>query len=294
MTYKLAISILSTATGLALFALPASASDVSVLMPSGVSVQYDPFTSQAGLQAVSVEVSYSGATPKQARLVITPETDTEFVMANAGERVEFVIEGPAGMFTPSRFEMPISLVPSSAPQIIELEFKIPAGQYADAALFESDLVFTLEDATSSMALSEDFLRASTNIPARAQTNFAGANAGYLNGTSFALVDFGEIEVGARRNINFQVRGNTNVLIEVSSENHGTMVNTAMPSQHPIPYRIVADGEALDLSAPQSLMRRPERSLAGSSYPMEVIIGKPDEGLFSGQYRDIITIDVTPG
>ena len=276
-------------------AIAAQVDDVDLFVPAGVTIQYDPFVGLPGLQTLEIEVTYTGNSTKLARLVITPENQPNFRLANTEASFPFEISANSGSFSQSRFEMPVMLSPTPTPQIIALSFKITAGQYVDENSFSADLSVNLLDGATLTSLSDErTLSASSIIAPRAQTNFAGVGAGYQNGTSFALVDFGELKTGISRTVNFQVRGNTDVNIEISSENGGKMVEQGSAGQNPIPYQVSVDGVSIDLSSPQNLLRQPMKSLSGSSYPLEITIGNPENGFFSGLYRDVITIDVTPG
>jgi len=291
--FKLSSLILST-SGLAFFASAAAAQEVTLFIPTATIVDYDPFEGLAGLREVNLEAGYYGEAPISVRLIITPDTHGDFRFIGSGEPLEFEIISTYGRSDINRFDVPVTLVPSGALQTIPLTFKIPPGQYADYGDVEIDLKIELVDSITSEALSDEkFLTLVRRTPMRAQTNFAGASAGYENGTTYAVVNFGEINRGDSRNINFQVRGNTNVDIIMSSENNGKMINISAPDTLPINYSVTADGIQSDLSTPLEFTRRPNKTLNGSSYPLVITLDAMETGAFAGQYRDIISIDVTP-
>ena len=72
-----------------------------------------------------------------------------------------------------------------------------------------------------------------------------------------------------------------------------MVNQENADISPIPYIVDADGVISDMRTPLMFTRRPEKSLAGSRYPLKVTIKEPEGGAYAGEYRDILSIDVTP-
>lgn len=270
------------------------AQDASLLAPSGAVVDYDPFSGLAGLQDITIELDYTGQVTQDARIVISPDQADSFRLEGSGDPLYFEIDSPLGKSGPNDFNVPISLNPSDTPQQSILTFKIPSGQYADAGDMEVDIKLGIVDsATNELISNEKIITIIGRVPLRAQTNFAGTSAGFENGTTFALVDFGEITPGDTRNLNFQVRGNSDVDISMRSENGGKLINQSSPASSPIDYNVTADGLNSDLSDPLVFMRRPAKSLAGSSYPLSITLENLEQGVFAGSYRDIITIDVTP-
>ena len=257
-------------------------------------IDYDPFIGFSGLQDVNIEALYSGEETLQARLLITPDTSNNFQLIGSGDPLLFEIKSKDGNLNFDQFQMPVSLTSSTGMQPINLTFAIPTGQYADAGEMDADLKIKLVDAITSESISDEIIiKLVGRVPMRAQTNFAGTSSGFDNGSTYAKIDFGEIRGVDSRTINFQIRGNSDVDIEMSSENNGKMVNTESPDASPIYYTVNADGNESDLSVPLEFSRRPAKSLTGSSYPLTVTLDKMDTAVFAGQYQDIISIDVTP-
>jgi len=251
--------------------LIAEAKDVSLYSPASVIVDYDPFLGFSGLQDLNIEVLYFGEKTLQARLLITPDTSNSFHLIGSDDPLLFEVKSKDGNFNFNRFQMPVNLTPSTAMQPIKLSFAIPAGQYADAGDMNIDLKIELVDALTSEPISDEtIINLVGRVPMRAQTNFAGTSSGFDNGSTYAKIDFGEIRGVDSRTINFQIRGNSDVDISMSSENNGKMVNTETPDASPIFYTVDADGNESDLSVPLEFTRRPAKTLAGSSYPLTVI------------------------
>lgn len=270
------------------------AQDASLFSPSAALINYNPFSGFAGLEDVILEVTYTGDELQTARLIIRPDIAPDLRLEGAGEPLLFEINTPQGQSNFNELEILVDLKPSDTPQQIRVTFKIPSGQYADAGDLDIDLKVALYDsATSELISNEDILTLVVRTPLRAQTNFAGTSAGYNNGSSFALVDFGEIMAGDSRTVNFQIRGNSDVDIAMQSENDGRMISLNAPNSSYISYTVNADGIESSLSTPLEFTRRPEKSLAGSNYPLRITLDNSKQNLFSGQYRDIISIDVTP-
>ena len=273
---------------------PAFAQAVSLFAPTSAVVVYDPFNGLSGVEDVMFEVQYEGEMPLSARLVITADTQPDFQFTGSGATLEFEIDSAFGSSDITRFDVPITLPSSATPSPISLMFKVPSGQYADHGDMQIDLKVALIDSqTAELLANEKIFTLVNRTPLRAQTNFAGTSAGYENGTTYALIDFEEISAGESRTVNFQVRGNSDVDISMSSENKGRLVNTAAPDDGFINYDINADGVESDLSVPLEFSRRPDKTLNGTRYPLTITIDNMAKGAFAGDYRDIIMIDVTP-
>lgn len=286
-------NIVTLGMGGHILSTPAYGQDVSLFIPSAAVVDYDPFEGLTGLEDIVLEAQNTGDTPLDARLVITADTQDNFLFTNTGTGLEFGIESAYGNSNTVQFDVPLTLPSSPAPQPIKLTFRVPSGQYADHGDYEIDLKAVLVDSLTAEAISDEMLfTLVARVPLRAQTNFAGTSSGFMNGTTYAVVNFGEIISGDSRSINFQVRGNSDVNIAMSSENNGKMVNLAAPHILPIAYSVNADGINSDLSTPLEFTRRPERSLNGSSYPLTIMLDELERGAFAGEYKDIISIDVT--
>jgi spore coat protein U-like protein len=105
------------------------------------------------------------------------------------------------------------------------------------------------------------------------------------------MDFGILETDESQRIYLQVRANTTVAIELSSENEGVLKLDGAPGAAPIEYSLTFDGERGSGSSWRT-SRTPPLTLAGASYPIDVQIGAV-EGRFAGRYRDTVTITVIP-
>lgn len=87
----------------------------------------------------------------------------------------------------------------------------------------------------------------------------------------------------------QLRSNEPVRVQLQSQNRGELVNVAQAGER-IPYQLVVDGSAIDMTGPANLRRAPPRSLDGASY--SAIATVPVVGnRFAGEYRDLISISV---
>jgi len=105
------------------------------------------------------------------------------------------------------------------------------------------------------------------------------------------MDFGVLQTGESQQIFLQIRGNVPARIHLSSENSGKM-RQQENSNFTVDYTVNLDGQEHSLLTPVSIARDIERSLHGTKFPMRVVIGDV-AGKFSGVYRDIIYVDISP-
>lgn len=124
-----------------------------------------------------------------------------------------------------------------------------------------------------------------------QTNIAGTRANYEDGATFAVVDFGNLESGESERVFIQVRGNAMARLKISSDNQGRMIHQSLPDLS-VNYSIKVDGQRSELRNPLILTRPVAQDLQGSAYPMEIVVGDVSTS-FSGNYHDVITINVSP-
>lgn len=267
--------------------------DLQFFSPSNVTLDFDPFTGLPEVKLAELEFTLPSGEARSVKLTITPETEPDFEFDSGDVPVQLEIISDTGTQIVGQFERVLLLQPGQM-NLMEVNFKISAGQYANSGTHQLNLLINIEDTVSGeQLLANKPLRIDCVVPSRAQTNFAGAAPGFDNGVGIATLDFGEIVFDDSRQVQFQIRGNSDVIVEMSSENSGYMVNQENADISPIPYIVDADGVISDMRTPLMFTRRPEKSLAGSRYPLKVTIKEPEGGAYAGEYRDILSIDVTP-
>lgn len=266
---------------------------LQLFMPATVVLDFDPFTGLPGLKNLDLEFNVPQGKARSVKLIITPEVEADFEFGADISPIELKIETNLGTQIAGKFETLMELEPGQA-NTLDINFRILAGQYADAGTHGIDLWVNVEDAVTGEALVINRpLHIDCVVPSRAQTNFAGTTPGFDNGIGIATLDFGEITFGDSRQVQFQIRGNSDVVVQMTSENNGYMVNKENSDISPIPYTVDADGVVSDMKTPLTFTRQPEKSLLGSRYPLTVTIEEPEGGAFAGQYHDILSIDVSP-
>ncbi len=115
-------------------------------------------------------------------------------------------------------------------------------------------------------------------------------SGTLNADrTFAFIDFGELETAETAFILFNAQANTDVEFTIESENSGALVSLDEHANR-IAYSARFDGSPLALNAGEVIRRRPEPSLNGSRYRLDIEIGDVS-GAFAGQYQDNLTVEM---
>ena len=181
---------------------------------------------------------------------------------------------------------------SSEPETFDYSLSILESLYADKGSYFLYLdVELLDPVTEEIIGVTQSVEVEVVVNAKLQTNIAGTQGSYEDGTNFAVIDFETLETGEMKRVFIQVRGNTPAELTVSSENDGRMQNTKRSDLY-VDYSVEVDGVYSTLEQPLKLARTVARDLQGSAYPMEVTIGDV-ESSFSGNYQDIIHVDVNP-
>jgi len=267
--------------------------NIQFISPDSLTVEFDPFSGLPAIETAELEFTVPQNLARTVKIMITPEIAHDFEFDALDMPVELHIDSPNGTQSPGTFEA-IMTLQSGQSNLVDVNFKILAGQYANAGVHELNLLINvIDDITGEVLIADRPLHVECSVASRAQTNFAGTTPGFDNGIGIATLDFGQIVFGDSRQVQFQIRGNAEVNVEMSSENGGFMVNQTNAEISPIPYTVDADGVISDMRTPLTFMRRPEKSLDGSRYPLKVTIEEPEGGAYAGQYRDILSIDVTP-
>ena len=148
----------------------------------------------------------------------------------------------------------------------------------------------LDTGTGLPCLEDAVLPVRITVPSRAQVNIAGAAGRFVDGPDLYTLDLGTLTTGLTARVAVQLRANGDAALSVVSENAGRLVHETVPDAS-VPYALVLDGRALDLSAESVVPAPPARSEAGVSLPLDVVVGEVP-ALPSGRFRDLVTITIT--
>ena len=271
-------------------------------------INYQPFSGRTAEQLLRVEFvvipdvseqdveSEQTLDPRRVSLRIRPSEIGPF--AASGESGQLPIrvrpleaKGSFDFFD-NEYRHDFTVVPfSNEIETISYQIYINPGLYAVAGRYNLPLyvgivdVVTQEPLTDLIAVNVDVL-----VEPKLQVNIAGTSTAKGPGSKIPKIDFGELETGEMRRVFIQLRGNAPATIRVSSENAGVMKGSEPKTS--VNYSVVVDKVRSELDKPLTLNRPVPKSLKGTSYPMQVIVGDV-EGAFAGIYEDMITVEVRP-
>lgn len=290
-----ALCLLATST-------PALACNASLSKASSdPAISFDPFDGRTASVDLGVTIDRNGAGTCQLALAIAADgaQGGNRVLAGSGPAtLHYTVVTPDGVEYPNSLDqpLPISANPNGT-TTVTVRFQVPAGQMASAGTFSDQIRVRLLDLQVGKAQKGEVATlVSATVPSRAQVNLAGG-AGPFNAGAFAFagLDFGELAMGAVRRAFVQIRATRPVTISLLSQNAGAMRRTGSSNAaEAIAYTLALDGTTIQLAnGRQSMSATPPVSLDGQSLALAVqLTGNPDL-LPAGQYRDVVTIEVTP-
>ena len=262
--------------------------DININAPGQLRLPVEPFDGVTDIAQIDIEV--------------LPASNASCVAAYSIEPIEgatWTLNGLGGVASPDFrlgevnfvgngvFEAP-ALPSGQTPftMLIDDNSVLEAGDYQTTVQ-----VTALDEAGEQIAppiLIELFINA---IP-RAEIYVAGAASSFGNLPAVDTVRLVKDGNTASGRAIVQIRSNSDVLIEVSSENGGKLVHDTAPDLT-INYQLSLDGEVVPLASPSQLQKSPERSLAGENLPLDVILTEDLSKKFAGRYRDIVRFEISP-
>lgn len=130
-------------------------------------------------------------------------------------------------------------------------------------------------------------------PPRAQLSIAGAAGAFGSTSSVEVIDFGEARAGAVKRAFLQIRANTQSRLTFQSEHAGRLQRLGATGDEPgIEYRVILDGEPLDLRHRVVLSVNPPRTAQGQSLSLDFELSS-SMARMSGRYEDLLMIDIDP-
>ena len=118
-----------------------------------------------------------------------------------------------------------------------------------------------------------------------------ASWGASTGTYFNI-SLGDLTLGASRMFDMVLQSNTDVVVEVSSENKGYLTHEADSSQQ-IGYQMRIQRSTLDLSASSSVPLDVNERYTDWRVPIMIRVPNASTKMLAGSYMDTIYIDVFP-
>lgn len=133
------------------------------------------------------------------------------------------------------------------------------------------------------------VRLSASVVPGVQANFVGVSRSNGRGGA-SLLDLGEIEPGMRRSVGLQVRANTEVDVEVSSENRGRLVQRRRGGGS-IGYQMNVGGEAVNLGSQSDVVLPASVGRRGRTSRIVIQVENFDNAP-AGQYGDTILFRIS--
>lgn len=258
-------------------------------------VQYDPFAGGAAADELELELLLEGER-EGCELGLTvfglsPGAGRQAALGPDRLIYRLFVDGREIADDPA-VSVPLPL-PEQERGRVRVRIEVPAGQIGPAGTYSDPVTLRLVDRSAADApLGSDMAAVVTvAMASRAQINLAGGSV-TPGGFGFARMDFGRLEQGAVRRARIQVRSTAPVSLTVSSEQGGKLVRVG--GSESVGYELRLDNEALALEAGSSgIARGAAPTLAGAGYWLDVAITGNPETVPAGEYRDLLTIDVTP-
>jgi len=171
---------------------------------------------------------------------------------------------------------------------ISPNFIVRPGQRGRSGTYQSeiDVLFSYDDFSQpdhSLPIT-----LTVNVIPSVQANFVGG-ASQANGKNYTL-DMGEISPGMARSLGLQLRANTTVDVEMSSENSGYLVHDENP-QSKIGYSIQLGSHRVDLSRNENMTLPSNLSPDGITNPVKVKINNFTRAE-AGTYSDTVLVRIS--
>jgi len=268
-----------------------------------IQIEYEPFSGLPASSTLNVNATSLNAEEPEApfsqqsrlRLRITPSQGTFVATSEKGDTLPLIFTSQQNSSRIQRLgnqyleDINLDLNQSQRSNF-DYSVSVSESQFAKPGIYRLLLdvdIVTLN--TNEIISNDEIVEVEVLVKPKLQANIAGSRS--ARKSNFATIDFGKLESNESGSVFLQVQGNTDAEIILSSENNGHLINQKERNEL-INYSIEFDGKPSKLTSPLNVTRPVAKTLRGSSYPLKVIIGDV-EGSYSGQYRDIITIDVNP-
>ena len=188
----------------------------------------------------------------------------------------------------SRYVAPLSLAGQSE-ELFMLRWRPENRAYVEPGRCDLFVDVRLKDQSGAVLMEQVEVPISLLVLNDTALSIAGTSGTVNADRTFAFIDFGELETGEQAFILFNAQANSTVDFTIESENGGALVSLDDHANR-IEYFATFDGTPLALAAGEVVRRRPEPSLRGSQYRLDIQVGEV-AGAFSGHYQDNITVEI---
>ena len=166
---------------------------------------------------------------------------------------------------------------------------MPAHQTGHSGRYDTNLTVIFNnsemselDTTTEHGISVDM------IPA-VQANFVGITRSQ-NSASSSILDLGELYPGLQQRFGLQLRSNTEVDLELFSQNSGELRRKS-DTESKINYNLVIAGKTLNMNQPGQVLLPADLSTNGTTSPLSIKIDDFDKAP-AGDYSDTITFRIS--
>lgn len=178
-------------------------------------------------------------------------------------------------------------VPTGGSTTVRPQLRVAGGQRAVSGTYQATLTVNFNKNNGIGDVITTSAPLAAEVVASVQANFVGAGAG---DGSTATLTLGELSTNLTRSIGLQIRGNSDVDVTVSSENHGALARTGGGGS--VRYHMGIGATTLDLTHDATLaMNLGDDSLHGIQQNVTVTIGDISQAP-AGEYLDTVTFHIS--
>lgn len=277
------------------FATQAQASCELAIVPMGETViqNYDGFDNAIAAEDIRIRLINTGRTACQGDLEFEAR-GYDSVLRNAqGDKLAFNISSDNSLnqvLFNSRLQTisKISLtVPAQDSLYLAPVLSMPSNQSGQSGRYTTELIAIFRNHEFSELNAEAPIALAAELVPVVQANFAGLSRS--NG-SVSSLDLGALHPGLTRRFGLQLRSNSVVDLNFSSDNQGTLKHESDPNSN-IPYALSLQGKTIDLSTTATVVAPADLSTNGITNPMQIRI-KEFKDAVAGDYSDTIFVRIS--
>lgn len=277
------------------FVTPAQASCELAIVPMGESTiqNYDGFDNAIATEDIRIRLINTGRTACQGDLEFEARSYDPVLRNAQGDKLAFNISSDNSLnqvLFNSRLQTisKISLtVPAQDSLYLAPVLSVPPNQSGQSGRYTTELVAIFRNHEFSELNAEAPIALAAELIPVVQANFAGLSRS--NG-SVSSLDLGALHPGLTRRFGLQLRSNTVVDLNFSSENQGTLEHE-FSSNSNIPYALSLQGKTIDLSTTATVVAPADLSTNGITNPMQIRI-KDFKDAVAGDYSDTIHVRIS--
>lgn len=168
---------------------------------------------------------------------------------------------------------------------------VPAGQGAAPGVYRDTLTLSVyqQNGRADLRIESVSVALRITVPAAVEASLSTGHGRSPLGQASHTLDLGPLRTGLSRRFDLFVRANTGYTLTLSSGNGGALEGLKGREKSRIPYRLSADGRALDLKRTAHLARAAKTGR--EQHGFEVTVGSIERAL-SGDYQDTLRLTIS--